>query len=368
MRIAVIGPLEMPSAQGGMTRHCVELYSRLVERGHSVTVFCQRGDPSGSYRGMRLRRVPGVRLPGWERLGYSLVATWLARRGPYDVVHYHSFASAGFCGLARHGPRRLVVTVHRLEWQDEKWGRLARAFLRRAERQAARHADALITVSRNFRTDLERRYPDAGPIHYVANGVSAPLPVGPEALAPLGLTPGRYLLYVGRVVPEKGVHLALAAFRRVRNAPEADGWALAIVGGARHSDRYVRTLVADTDEHVHWLGTRTGETLAALYAHAGLLVAPSFHEGQPLTVLEAMSYGRAVVASDIAAHQELVDGAGIFFRSGDSDDLAARLREVLRDPDRIPELGRTARDRVVASGEFDWDHTADETERILSSR
>ena len=367
LRIAVVGPLELPSTQGGMSRHCEELYARLAERGHEVTVFCQTAAGS-SHRGMRLRRIPGVRVPGWERLGYSLIASLRSLFGRFDIVHYHSFASSGFCYLPRLGRKKVVVTVHRLEWQDQKWGRFARAFLKFCEWAAVRSSAVMITVSRTFKADLERRYRRIGPVHYVANGVTPPITGGADRLTALGVVPGTYGLTVGRLVAEKGLDLAVDAFGALAHEPGMADRELLIVGGARHSDDYVGTLQARAHElraNVRFLGVRTGLELNALYEHAAVFIAPSYHEGQPLTVLEAMSHGRCVVASDISAHEELVGEAGILFPSGDAGALADALRRALGTPDLTRELGDAGRRRVLESGEFSWDHAADETERIL---
>jgi glycosyltransferase involved in cell wall biosynthesis len=350
-----------------MSRHCEELYSRLAARGHEITVFCQTAGDA-TYRGMRLRRIPGVRLPGWERLGYSLLASLRALFGRFDIVHYHSFSSSGFCSLPRLARKKVVVTVHRLEWQDQKWGRFARAFLKFCEWTAVRSSAVMITVSRNFKRDLEQRYRKVPPVHYVANGVTPPMDVGPEVLAALDLTAGAYALTVGRLVPEKGLDLAVEAFAAFATDSALSEMTLVIVGGARHSDEYVATLerkANDLGARVRFLGVRTGVELNALYRYAALYVAPSYHEGQPLTVLEAMSHGRCVVASDISAHRELIGSDGVLFPSGDSSALERELRTVLTDASLATSLGEAARHRLLESDEFQWDRAADETERIL---
>src|SRR5262249_48532383 len=147
LRVAVVGPLAMPNRQGGMSRHCEEIYARLAARGHAITVYACRLPQGRTYRGMRLRRVWAPALPGWGPLVYRAAATALAATRRYDVVHYHSLANTGFCLVPRLARERVVVTVHRIEWQDEKWGGASRAFLRASERAAMRWADAMIAVS-----------------------------------------------------------------------------------------------------------------------------------------------------------------------------------------------------------------------------
>lgn len=369
LRIAVIGPLEMPSTQGGMSRHCEELYSRLAERGHTVTVFCQSAG-NAWYRGMRLRRIPGVRVPGWERLGYSLVASLRALVGRFDIVHYHSYASSGFCYLPRLARKKVVVTVHRLEWQDQKWGPVARSFLKFCEWAAVRSSAALITVSQTLEVDLKRRYRRTGGVYHVSNGITPPMPTGPETLAPMGVTEGTYALVVGRLVPEKGLDLAVEAFARFADDPALSEFELVVVGGPRHSEDYVAALEArarDAGARVRFLGVRTGAELSALYQYAAVVIAPSYHEGQGMTVLEAMSHGRCVIASDLGPHRESIGDAGVLFPNGDAEALADEVGRALTDRARSQSLGEKARDRVLEADEFRWDHVADETERILLS-
>jgi glycosyltransferase involved in cell wall biosynthesis len=227
----------------------------------------------------------------------------------------------------------------------------------------------MIAVSRTFKADLEQRYRRIGPVHYVANGVSPPQHVDADVVSRLGLDAGAYVLTVGRLVPEKGLDLAVDACIDASGDPSRR-FELAIVGGARHSDEYVAGLQARAEEAgapVHFLGVRTGTELDALYQHAALFLAPSYHEGQPLTVLEAMSHGRCIVASNISAHAELVGSAGVLFDSGDTGALGRAVHDVLCDRERAVKLGDEGRRRVLDSDEYTWDRAASETEKILAA-
>jgi glycosyltransferase involved in cell wall biosynthesis len=358
----------MPSEQGGMSRHCEELYSRLASRGHDVTVFTANTHDRSEYRGMHLRHVRAVHVPGWERLGYSFVSAFAAMRGAFDLVHFHSYSSSGFCYVPRVARKKIAVTVHRLEWQDTKWRGPVRAFLRFCEWAAARWADVLITVSKDFEHDLRRRHPRVENVHYVPNGVLRPEHGDPTACERLALTPGGFVLAVGRLVPEKGFDVAVDAFAGLARAEP--GCELVIAGAARHEgDEYVRSLeerAAASTMPVRLLGLQPPETLTTLYDAARFFVAPSFHEGQPLTVLEAMSHGCCIVASDIPAHLELVGDSGVLFPSGDSRALTQLMGDLLDDSNRVRELGDRARRRMNGD-EFDWDRVAIATEQILEA-
>ncbi|MFI5047435.1 MAG: glycosyltransferase family 4 protein [Acidimicrobiia bacterium] len=371
MRVAVIGALELPKAQGGVTRHCEEVYARLAAQGHDVTMLCGGGPkPDVTYRGMRVRSLRTAAGAGWERLTYALQASCAATGGTYDVVHYHSFASSAFCMLPKLRGRRVVTTAHRIEWQDAKWGRLSRWFLRYCEWAAIRFSDALLTVSQALKDDMCTRHPRAADTIVVANGVTRPEPAEPAILAELGLEPDRYLLAVGRLVPEKGVDTAVAAelLHIARHDTPVD---LVVVGGGRRAgsatERSLHEQASPAGARVHFLGVQEPPVVALLYDHSLALVAPSYHEGQPLVVAEAMFAGCCVLASDIPAHLELLGDAGHFFGAGDATGLADAIDWVLEHPDDARALGRRAAERIEA-GSYSWDETARVTGEVLGAR
>ena len=369
LRVAVIGPLMMPNRQGGMSRHCEEIYARLAERGHEVSIYCSSRPQGAEYRGMTLRRVPALGIPGWDRIVYSLLATVLATFGRYDVVHYHSLANTGFCFLPRLVSKGVVVTIHRIEWQDEKWGAVARQFLRWSEWCAMRFAHAVISVSTHLKDDVTRRNPRGRGIQVISNGATMPGDTGTAALDALGVVPGRYILSVGRLVPDKGWDVALDGIAKLDPA-DAAGLEYVIAGGARIETDYVRALHARAraaELPVRLLGMVPPETVEELYAGARVHLAPSFQEGQPLTVLEAMSHACCVVASDIPAHHEVIGDAGVLYPAKDPAALADALRRVLADDDLRAALGSRARTTVEERDELSWDRAADSTEAVLES-
>jgi glycosyltransferase involved in cell wall biosynthesis len=359
----------MPNRQGGMSRHCEEIYARLAERGHHVSIYCSSRPQGAEYRGMHLRRVPALGIPGWDRLVYSFLATVLATCGRYDIVHYHSLANTGFCFLPRLTGTRVVVTIHRLEWQDEKWGAITRQFLRWSEWAAMRGANAVIAVSSHLKDDVAARNRRGRDIRVISNGATVPGDTGHAALDELGLASGSYILSVGRLVPDKGWDIALDGLSRLEPADTA-GLEYVIAGGARIETAYVRALrerARTSALPVRLLGMVPPETVEELYAGARLHLAPSFQEGQPLTVLEAMSHGCCIVASDIPAHREVIGDAGVLYPVKDPAGLADALGRVLHDDERRAALGVRARDAVEQRDELSWDRAADSTETVLES-
>ena len=369
-RVAVVGPLTFPNPQGGMSRHCEEIYSILAGRGIDVTVLAVNRPHGASYRGMRVRRVPSLRHAGWDRLAYSFLSSLLAALGPYDVVHYHSFAVCGFSFVPRLTGKQVVVTIHRREWQDAKWGRLTRWYLRASEWLALHVAQRRVAVSEPLRDDLLERFPDAAPIEVMANGVTIPPRSTPDRLAAWDLEPDRFVLVVGRLVPEKGVDLVLDAWESLSEA-QTGGFALVIAGSARHRGAFVaqlekRAARSRPDAPVRLLGLVPHEALDVLYQHARTLVSASYQEGQPLALLEAMANECCVVASDIDAHRELLGSAGVLFPSGDATALAHALGAVLGDASRARGAGAAGRRIVEETPALRWDVAADSVQELLA--
>lgn len=369
MKIAVIGPLEFPGRQGGMTRHIEEVYARIADAGHEVTVFCRRAPGvTDRYRGMRVRTVPAVPASPWDRLTYSAVASAIVATANFDVVHYHSYSNSGWCFLPRATGTKVLMTVHRLEWLDEKWGAAGRAILKANAWITHRVANAFIAVSRDFEDFLHQHVRGPRSIVRIPNGVTIPDAIDDEAAEHLGLEPDHFLLAVSRLVPEKGLDVLLDALEDLEPDSSDAPWPVAIAGQARHPTDYSRSLEGRVarSSTVHLLGVQPAEIVHGLYRSSRALVAPSRREGNPLTVIEAMAHGTCIVASDIPPHRELLDDTGILVPVDDHHALADALRTVIQDPDRAHTLGAKARARIEGSTEYQWDGVAARTESVLS--
>lgn len=349
----MIGQKGVPATHGGVERHVEELGARLADLGHEVVVFTRPNytEPGLTrYRGMKLVSLPTVDSKHMDATVHSLeaaCATWL---GGFDIVHFHAIGPSLMAPIPRLRGRRVVCTVHGQDWRRRKWGRAAKTMLQVGEWMALHVPDATISVSNS----LARRYHEMGfeKVAYVPNGVSVKSGNDHHYLRELGLKPRRYLLFAGRLVPEKGVHTLIEAHARLDKPPT-----LVIAGDTSHSDDYVTKLREMADPtRVKFLGYVYGRKLATLFRNAGLFVLPSELEGQPLVLLEALAYGAPIVASDIPENAEVLGGDGLKFRNADTVDLA----EVLTDAtSRLDELVAAAAVRKAsAAAEFDWDQVA----------
>jgi glycosyltransferase involved in cell wall biosynthesis len=307
-----------------------------------------------TYEGMRLVALHVPTKRGIETFVYGAIATMRALFGSYDVVHYHGVAAGAFCFLQRLRPRRrLLFTHHRADWVDDKWGKAAKALLNVTAMVSLRVSHAVIAVSNALADDL-RAMRDR-PITVITNGITLP-PVGAVGdLAPLELEPKGYALCVGRIVPEKGVHVVVDAFDR----HDTCGLALAVVGAPRYSEEYAEALERRAGPNVRFTGRQSGETLGSLYANAALFVTASLNEGYPIGVLEAMGFGLPIVASDIPAHREVLAGTqSVFFDPRDPEQLADAIRRTVEHPHMPAPIDRR---------EHSWDAVAEHTLDVLRS-
>ncbi len=323
----VLGLRGFPGVQGGVEIHAEHLYPLLVELGCDVEVIVRSPYTSSqdryTWKGVCLRRLWSPRTKGLEAGVHSLLGVLYAGLRRPDVLHIHAIGPALMVPLARLLGLRVVVTHHGPDYDREKWGILARWLLRLGESWGMRYASARIVISEVIR-ELVRQKHHCDCV-LIPNGVTLPnIPTSKGVLQKFSLDSGRYILLVGRLVPEKR-HLDLIdAFVRAN----LSGWKLVLVGGTDHPDKYyekVRSVASRTPGTV-FTGFQSGLALQELYANAGLFVLPSSHEGLPISLLEALSYGLLVIASDIPANLELRLPEEQYFPLRDVFALSARLR------------------------------------------
>lgn len=364
----MIGQRGVPATFGGVEHHVEQLGARLAARGHDVTVYCRTNyvtERNDEYRGMRLRNVPTVGTKHLDAIVHSTLSTALALGTTLDIVHYHALGPGLLAPLPRFLSKAKVVhTVHGLDYERSKWGGGARAVLKTAGWMSARVPDATIAVSRTLADHYARHY--RHPAVYIPNGVNPPNPrPADEIVSRFGLTPRSYLLYVGRLVPEKAPDVLLRAFRGVPGDVR-----LVLAGGSSFTDSYVRELerLCAADPRVVVAGFAYGKVLEELYSNALAFVLPSFLEGLPLVLLEAASYGIPVIASDIPSIAEVIGPSGPgrrLFEPGDEAALATCIRGVLAGCQA--ERGGAAELACQVLDSYSWEPIASLTEELYLS-
>jgi glycosyltransferase involved in cell wall biosynthesis len=289
---------------GGVETHVHYLTKELERRGHEVVTFIRRQygfDMVGRPPGAVVSR-PCIRTKHFEAITHSSVCALDAGLRGFDVIHFHGVGPSLAIRLARVRRRPAVcVTIHDQDYNKDKWSRAARRMLRMGESSAVRRADGLIVVARYLRNHIAETYGRVA--DYIPNGAESLTFRGPgETLSRFGLEPGRYVMFVGRLVPEKGCDNLIRALRA-----SSTPYSLAVIGGASHSDGYVEYLheLAAGDPRVKFLDRQSGDPLAELRSNAAAYVMPSLQEGLPLAMLEALWFGLPVIATDIPAVHEL---------------------------------------------------------------
>jgi glycosyltransferase involved in cell wall biosynthesis len=329
MRIGMIGQKGLPATYGGIEHHVEQIAERLAARGHHVTVFSRRSysqHADGFYRGIDVRTTPTIASKHLDALVHSATSTAVAVASACDVIHFHAIGPGIVAPAAKAASHGVIIqTIHGLDYERAKWGRGASAVLRSAHWISGHVPHRTVVVSKTLQEHYQAAFGRMST--YIPNGVINRPPVAASIVRErFGLSPGAYFLSVGRLVPEKGLDLMLQAYRDVPGDRK-----LVIVGDSSFTDDYTRSLhqLAAQDSRVVFTGYLYGEDLAAMYQHAGLFVLPSLVEGLPLTLLEAVSSGLPVVASDIGPHIEVLGAAGgpgrYLFRSGDAASLCKAL-------------------------------------------
>ena len=357
MRVAMIGQKGIPATYGGIERHVDEIARRLVPLGIDVDVFCRMYyTPAGaSYHGVRLLRRPSLHTKHLDTVTHVTWATAESMLRRYDVVHYHALGPSLFAALPRLAGAKTVVTVHGLDWQREKWGRFASWTLRQCEGPAARFPDRTIVVSKTLREYFASHHHCEAT--FIPNGTNLPQARAPRKIQQLGLTPGRYILFVGRLVPEKGVHYLCEAFGGIDTDMK-----LALVGGLSFSQGYVDVLKKFESDRIRLLDYVFGEALEELWSNAYCVVQPSTMEGLSIALLEALSYGRCVLISDIPENMEVAEECALSFRSKDVGDLRDKLRHLVEHPEVVRAYGERARQHILQH--YSWDTVAEATAKL----
>ena len=367
-RVAMIGHKFIPSRDGGVEVVVSNLAPHLAEIGYDVTCYNRtnkqfkklrkNGKLMREYRGVHLVWTPTVDRRGLAAMTSSVIATVMASFRRFDLVHFHTEGPCVLCWLPRLLGKKVVVTVHGLDHMRQKWGIFASAYIMQGEKAAVRHANSIIVLSKGVQTYFLEKY--GRDTVLIPNGID-PAEIQPacEITKQFGLVSREYILFLGRLVPEKGIHYLIKAYQKLSTDKK-----LVIVGGTSDTDDYVRQLYAmagDTSSII-FTGFQEGIVAEELYSNAYLYVLPSDLEGMPLTLLEAMNYGCCCVTSDISECADVMDGCGVTFPHGNVEALRETLQDLCDHPDKA-EANRSEARRVVSS-KYTWQEVTAQTDEL----
>ncbi|MEA5622629.1 glycosyltransferase family 4 protein [Nostoc sp. UHCC 0251] len=348
MKIAVIGAKGLPPKQGGIEHYCAELYPRIVAQGHSVDLFARSSYTQGSwlenynYEGVRVISLPSVDFRGVDAFATSALGAIASIAKDYDIIHFHALGPSLFTFLPKIvNSAKIVVTCHGLDWQRAKWGNFSTRLIQMGEKSAVRDADRIIAVSEALQTYFWKTY--GRETVYIPNAPASYGESDPHFSygKQLGLQQGRYILFLGRLVPEKRPDLLVDAFSSLKSS----GWKLVLVGGVSDTKSFASNLLEKVanNRDIIFADELRGSRLWEIVRGAGLFVLPSDLEGLPLSMLEAMQEGIPILASDIPPHQQLINRErGVLFEAGNLASCINSLDWAIHHPQQLAAMARNS--------------------------
>ncbi len=366
MKICMIGHKTVPSRDGGIEIVVEELATKMVQEGHIVTLFNRKRKDNPSkpeYKGVKLVDIFTVNKKSLDAIVYSYFATKkaikLAKKGEFDVIHFHAEGPCNFLkkfgkigSKKRSKMPKIVVTIHGLDWQRGKWGGFATKILLRGEKQAVKYADDIIVLSKNNQKYFIDTYNRK--TVFVPNGVNLPNLIDAKIIKDKwNLEKNNYVLFLARIVPEKGLHYLIEAWKQASFETKTSK-KLVIAGDSSHTNDYLKEidLMCSNDESIIRTGFVSGQVLEELFSNAYLYVLPSDIEGMPMSLLEALSYGNRCLVSDIPENTEIINDNCFSFKKANIDDLRDKIVSI---------LNKDYLDRCDQYIKYNWDDVVNKT-------
>ena len=367
LAIAMFGQKRL-SREGGIEIVVRELSTRMGQKGHQVTCYNRSGhhvsgaeydDDKKEYDGVLQKSVLTIDKKGLAAVSSSFFASLYSALGKYDVIHIHAEGPAFFAWLPKLFRKRVVVTVHGIDWQREKWkSGFGSRFIRQGEKNAVKYADEIIVLSKGVQEYFRDTY--GRDTRFIPNGVNRPEIRTAELITEkFGLTKDSYILFLGRLVPEKGIRYLIEAFKNVKTNKK-----LVIAGGSSDTESFMQELkeLAKNDGRIIFTGFVQGQMLDELYSNSYIYTLPSDLEGMPLSLLEAMSYGNCCLVSDIPECTEVVEDKALIFKKSDVGDLRKKLQDASDCPEKVMALKKQAADFICEK--YNWDDVVEETMKL----
>ncbi len=365
LNIAMLGHKRIPSREGGIEVVIEELSTRMVEKGHSVICYNRKGhnvagaefdcEKMSEFMGVKLVDVFTIKKRGLAAMTASVSASLRAAFGKYDAVHIHAEGPAFMCWLPKLFGKRVIVTVHGLDHQRAKWGKFASAYIMMGEKNAVRFADDIIVLSQGVKDYFKNTYNKD--TQFIPNGVNnAKMRPADQITEKWGLVKDNYILYLGRIVPEKGERYLIEAFKQVKTDKK-----LVIAGGSSDCQAFMDELkeMVKGDDRIIFTGFVQGRLKHELYSNPYIYTLPSDLEGMPLSLLEGMSYGNCCVTSDIPECAEVVEDKAVIFKKSSVEDLRSKLQILCDHPEIVD--GYKSKAESFIRYKYNWDHVVEKT-------
>lgn len=358
----------MPSREGGVEIVVEELSTRLVQLGNEVHVYNRKGknvqdknvDKENKkikeYKGVKIINIPTINKKGLDAFIYSFFSSIRALFGNYDILHYHAEGSCAMLWIPHLFHKKIVVTIHGLDWQRSKWGGFATKYIKFGEKCAAKYADEIIVLSENVKKYFKKTYNRE--TVFIPNGIEKPTNRKANIIkSKYNLDKDDYILFLARIVPEKGLDDLIDAYNKVNTDKK-----LVIAGGASHTNDYLKHIKekVKNNKNIIMTGFVQGEELDELYSNAYLYCLPSHIEGMPISLLEAMSYGCNILVSDIDENVQVTEKYGTKFETGNTKKLSQKLKEELDGKNRYEQN----KIQEFVLNKYSWNDVVEKTMKI----
>ena len=366
--IVMLGHKRMPSREGGIEIVVEELSTRMAALNYDVTCYNRAGHhvsgrefdekKKNEYKGVKLKTVPTINKKGIAAMSSSFSGAIIAAFSKCDVVHFHAEGPCAMLWFPKLFGKRCVATIHGLDHQRAKWGKFASAYIMLGEKCAVKFANEIIVLSKGVQKYFMDTY--GRETKFIPNGVNRPETREAQLIKEkFGLNKDSYILYLGRLVPEKGLRYLIEAFKQVDTEKK-----LVIAGGSSDTDEFLRELksMAENDPRIMFTGFVQGQMLDELYSNAYVYTLPSDLEGMPLSLLEGMSYGNCCLVSDIEECASVVEDKAIIFKKSNVDDLREKLQEICNDQELVAGYRANAADFICKK--YNWDDVTAETLKL----
>ncbi len=362
MKIAFIGQKGIPAKFGGVEKHVEDLATRLVKAGHEIYIYTRPNYTNKNlkkYKGINLISLPNIPTKHLDAISHTFLACLDIIKMDIDIIHFHSIGPSSLIWLVKifKPSVSVVATFHSKCYLHKKWGRIARTYLKLGEKTICWLPDITICVSKTLARYAKDSYDCL--TRYIPNGVNLPKNLVAKEINKWGIKKENYILTVSRLIRHKGLHNLISAFQNLKTNKK-----LIIVGDGYYTDSYVEELklLARGNKNIIFTGNQTGRALAELFSNAYLFVQPSESEGLSIALLEAMSYGRGVLASDIPENKEAIGKIGFTFENKNTRSLENKLAYLLKCPALIKARGGLGRARVKEL--YNWNEITKNTIKV----
>ncbi len=366
MKIAMIGHKVVPSRRGGIEKVLTTLCPLLADAGADVCVYNRMGDKieneyvsevfKNKYKGIKLKKAFTFKFRGISAMLASHTGALAAAFSNCDIVHFHAEGPCVAMWIPKLFGKKCVATVHGLDWQREKWGKgFASKYIKFGEKMLAKYADEVIVLSENAKAYFKQTY--GRETNLIYNGADEPIVKEANKITQAyGLEKDSYICIISRLTKEKGVHYLVDAYNGIKTDKK-----LVIAGDTSDTDDYVALLKerAKGNENIIFTGFISGEVIEEMYSNAYAVCLPSDLEGMSLSLLEALAYGNAVVLSDIKENSAVAEDRALYFKHGNSADLAEKLDYICSDSAFKDELKSRVGGFII--DKYNWKDVRDKT-------